>query len=391
MNTQFTFCGLYRSKAPGLGLLVIAAIVVLSGCSDSSGEVLEPQPYYHVADARTVVRQTSYSVPREFAGLAHARQSAELGFELSGKLTAVYVEEGEHVATDAVLAELDVELLNNTRAELQAQRQETTARLALSEANLARLKSLLNKGFSSAQQIDELQAERLALLAGIDRLDAALAANATRIRKSTLRAPFAGIIGRRYVDQGVVVNPGAPVLKLLQTGAMEARVGIPTRLLGLIAVGDTVDVRIGDSIVPAPIISIGADVNQATRTVAVRLRLPQSTRDSIQAPIQAPIPIVDGDMVYLRLDEAVVGSGFWAPLTALSEGLRGLWNIYVLQPTADPNVYRILSRDVQISYIDSDRAYLSGALTDDELIVGAGVHRLVPGQLVRREDKLAAR
>ena len=379
MYTRFDISQVAGSIGSGLGLVFIAAIGVLSGCSASSDEALEPQPYYHVADARSVVRQSEYSVPREFAGLALARQSAELGFELSGQLVGVYVEEGAQVVAGAVLAELDTELLTNSRTEIQAQRQETTAGLTLVEANLARLSALRTKGFSSAQQIDELHAERQALRAGIDRLDAALAANTTRIRKSTLKAPFAGVVSHRYVDQGVVVTPGAPVLRLLQAGAKEARIGLPARLLELISAGDTVDVRSGDEIIPAQVISIGADVNPATRTVAVRLALPESAR------------IVDGEMVYLRLQETVAGSGFWAPLTALSEGLRGLWNVYVLQPTAEPNVYRILSRDVQISYTDSDRAYLSGALADGELFVGVGVHRLVPGQIVRRADSLAAR
>lgn len=360
-------------------LALLLAAFVLTGCGAESAQSDVPSPYLHQVAALTVTAQDSYQIPRRFTGVLKARQSVELGFELAGKLIAIHVDEGEQVQKGQLLAELDTALLQRSQDELQAQLRETEARLDLVKQNLRRIDNLNQKGFASAREQDELVSQRKVLSATLERLAATLAANTTQLEKSRLLAPFAAVISRRQADTGAVLAAGIPVLRLLQTGPLEARIGLPPRLLPTLQAGQTVTLFNAGHELTGQIIALNPALNPTTRTVTVRIALP------------AQAGLVDGDLIDLQLPETVQQTGFWVPLTALSAGLRGLWNLYVLSPTTEPQHYRLEARDVQIEYANLEQAFVAGALADGERIVQTGLHRLVPGQIVRLNDAFAQR
>lgn len=360
-------------------IAVLAAALLLLTCSACSPAPAPSTPYYHRVKAVRLQAQDSYSIPRIFTGVVAAQQRAELNFELSGKLTRITVDEGDRVQQGQVLAELDTALLARERDELRAQRREAKARLDLVEQNLERINSLNEKGYASAQQQDELMSERRVLVATLERLAAALAANQTRLDKSTLHAPFDATVSRRYADLGVVVDPNTAVLRLLEDAPMEARIGVPVRLLDEVTVGAEVALETARTDLAGTVVAIGPDVDPQTRTVPMRVQLPEDSA------------VVDGELIDLRLREIVNAAGFWVPMTALTEGLRGLWNVYALTPAEAPQRHRLQSRDVRILHAELERAFVTGALASGEQIVAGGLQRLAPGQLVRLADPLVQR
>lgn len=350
-------------------------LLLLVACSP---EPASQPTYHHRVDPLTVNRQDNYQVTRSFTGIVAAQQQAELGFELAGKLTRIPVDEGDRVKKSQVLAALDTALLAREQDELKAQLREAEAQLTLVQQNLERIDTLNKKGYASAQQQDELTSERQVLKASLERLSAALAANQTRLDKSLLRAPFDAVVSRRYVDVGAVVDAGTAVLRLLEDAPMEARIGLPIKLLGQVAVGETVNLQTARTTLLGTVLSIGSDVDNSTRTVPIRVRLPART------------PVVDGELIDLRLPEMVQKAGFWVPMTALTDGLRGLWNVYVLVPADETERYRLQARDVQIIHADLERVFVSGALSDGERIAKAGLQRLAPGQTVTLQSSSLA-
>ena len=362
-----------------INLLFLLSFIFITGCVASSSEAPQTaKPYYHKVAATTLNSQQHYTIPRRYTGVVKAQQSADLGFELIGKVIKLYADEGEQVTAGTVLAELDTQLLQRERDQLHAQIKETEAQLTLTQKTLQRINSLKAKGYASSQQKDELISQSDALKATLERLDVALAANQTRLDKSRLIAPFTGVISRRFIDTGVIVTNGAPVLRLLETTAMEARIGLPVAKLDEITIDQIVALEIADQPLNGKVIAIGSDVDATTRTVTTRIALSQP-----------PQYVVDGTLIDLLLTETVAAQGFWVPMTALSDGIRGLWNVYLLEPVpvAEPvtktNLYQIATRDVQIEYTDSENAYVTGISAANIAIVEAGLQRLVPGQIVR--------
>ena len=380
MNSTNTPSGKLLNSTAFALVLTLFVMLTVGGCDAESGEQAVIEDYHHLVRAAEVVAAAEFQVEREFAGLVVPRQTTDIGFEQAGQIARILVDDGAKVLAGQLLAELDVQLLDAERDELHARRAEVESRAVLNQANMRRALELQQKGFAAEQRIDELIAEEGTLAANLAQLGATLNANHTRLNKSRLVAPFAGSISRRFIDEGAVLAAGTPVFRMLEDASLEARVGVPVRLLAGLKLGQSVKVSVAGETVTGKVLAIGSDVTRTTLTVPARIGLPPGSQ------------VVSGAQAYLALDERVQESGFWLPLTALTEGIRGLWNVYVLLPETDGALHRIEIRDVQISYANQHNAFVSGALADGERVVASGLQRLVPGQIVRVEtDALASR
>ncbi|MBK5919750.1 hypothetical protein CCR80_01700 [Rhodothalassium salexigens] len=325
---------------------------------------------------RTVAIQDGYTLSRTFTGRVAARRLTDLGFDRGGSVVSVLVDDGAVVAEGQVLARLDTDRLRAERRRLEAELTEARANLVLARKTNARIETLVAQGHTSEQRLDETQAQVAALKARTARLDAQLASVAVDLDKAQLKAPFDGTVQRRLVDEGRVVEAGAPVLQVLETGDLEARVGVPLRFARRLRDGAAFAL-INDQgrALPADLQSVAPAVRGATRTVTATFRIADATSP----------PAADGELVTLSLDDRVEATGFWTPLRALTADVRGLWRIYRLEP-AGGDLYRIAFENVQLLYAQGDRAYVSGTVEDGVLTVAEGVAKVAPGQLVAPVD-----
>ena len=311
---------------------------------------------------------TEFQVQRRVVGRVEAAQRVDIGFEQGGKIDSILVDQGEEVAAGQKLASLDKRLLEVAGKELEAQLRETRARLDLVLSSLRRQQSLKKQGFSAEQQLDELAAEKQALLAGIERLGAGLDANRLQLEKAELMAPYDGVISHRFEDEGAVIGAGGPVLQLLEAGQLEVVFGVPVDMARDIEHGNTYPVTVGDDTFQANLIAVGSDLNAITRTVKLRFTLPDDAS------------LRDGELALLMLSREVPEAGYWLPVSALADGVRGLWNSYVLEPL-DNDQYRVQAINVGVLHVEADRVYVSADF-EGKQVIATGLHRVVPGQVV---------
>lgn len=311
---------------------------------------------------------TSYSVTRQFVGTVQASQRANLGFEFGGKIEAVFVDTGDNVKTGDPLIQLDTQLLVTEALLLSAQRDQLDAQIELVINNLERQRKLKEKGFSADAEIDSLTSQRDALLANIRQQKAALALNQLRKDKSTIFAPYSGTISQRFVSKGDVVNASTPTLTLLNS-PNEAHVGLPVKYLSALKENPRLTLRIGDRFFETELINPSPSINARARTVTLRLSLPDDAK------------LINGQIAYLDYETKIPESGFWIPLTGLTDGLRGMWNVYVVVKNNDGKSV-VARRSVQIVYTDENLAFVSGAIYQADNVVAEGVHRIVSGQQV---------
>lgn len=354
-----------------LGIAVVALSLV--ACERSSGS---PEPYHHQVSAITLSGQDSYQVQRYFVGRIEARQQAELGFEVAGTVAEVLVEEGDKVSAGQALARLDSSLLAADIRALEAGAQEIRARLQLVELNIKRQQTLRKQGLAVEQQLDQLQTERAALKANLQQQQAQLDAATTQLSKHRIAAPYSGEISQRNVDTGSAVTPGKVVFQLLESSWPEMRVGVPAHLLAGKAVGDSERVIINHRDYRATIKAIVNSVDAVTNTATLRLAIAKDPA------------VAHGEVAYLSLPEEIATVGFWIPAEALTAGVRGMWNVYVLSP-AGGDLSVIEARSVELLYMADERAFVRGAIVAGEQIVAAGTHRVAPGLAVRLRPSLA--
>lgn len=374
---------------------------------------------------------TSYQVSRTYTGAISAIRTSELGFERGGKLVKVFVEEGDRVKPGQPIASLDISNLQMQQLQLKAQKAQATARLEelvagarpeeiaaaratvrdlkhqldLEKTKLKRRKYLHEQGAISREALDEIAFGEDALTARLEQaqsnLDELLAGTRTEqvaaqraaveqlkanlsdlqitIAKSTIKAPFAGIVSTRQIDEGTVVSSGQSVVRLVEDASPEARIGIPAEVVNKLQVGSPQTVKINNQTYSGKISSILPEVNPNTRTQVVVLALERSAISKINP----------GQTVRLRLTQTIPTEGFWLPNKALNQGLRGLWTCYVLtkskteNPNAPKDAFVLEQRSVEILHQESDRVLVRGTLQPQDMIVAKGTHRLVPGQMVR--------
>lgn len=335
---------------------------------------------------RPLELRDTYVVQRRFTGRVQARRQSVLGFELSGRLARVLVDEGDRVERGALLAELDTGRLAAKRDELLAAQAKAEADLALAGATLKRVRGIVDKGGVSRQELDEARegwrAAKAALaLAGqrIDSLD-------VELDKSRLRAPFAGSLVARRADEGQVLDAGHPLLTLQEDSLPEIRVGVAGRVIAQLEPGRHYRLRWRDTELTARLRAL-LPVRAATaRTV-----------DALFDPLATEARLLPGDIVTLALDRRVEQRGSWLPITALTEGERGLWSLYVADPLAAGEsavrgaTHRIVRRSVDVLHQSAERVYVRGALHSDKQVVVNGLQRIVPGQQVRLADARLAR
>ncbi|MEO1128096.1 MAG: efflux RND transporter periplasmic adaptor subunit [Planctomycetota bacterium] len=357
------------------GVLIVISAVTAFGfvvhsvpAEERSGPGDEPL----VVSTQVVLWQDGYTVQRQFLGRLEARQESDLGFELAGKVARVFVEEGQIIETGDEVAMLDSDRLQAQRDELIAARDEAQARLNLADLTLNRLREALELNATNRREFDDAEQNRAAAAAALQRADSAVGSIDIDISKMTIRSPFDAIVGARYVDAGRVLAPGTPVVSLLERGNPEARIGIAGSSVDVVSIGQTVSVDVGGSDVVGTVTSILPTRDRAGRAVDVIVRL-NAELTSFRR----------GDLARLEVERDVDSRGFWVPMQALTEGTRGLWSLYALSDDVQP---RLLQSDVELLHVEADRAFVRGALVDGQRFVSTGLHRVVPGMTIRRDD-----
>ena len=362
-----------------IGLLALALVV--AGCESRAAPGSTTQKTHQSVSVRQVQVQSSYFVGREFLGVVQAPQRVDLGFDSSGAMLEVLVKEGDWVEDGQVLAKLDSSVLEANLASAVASRQDLNARLKLAQKELKRLETLREKNYAAESQIDTLVSQRQSLRAQLNGAQANITSLERQLEKKVLHAPFSARVAARFVDRGAVVQPGMPVVQLLEAGKLEARVGIPVRMARKIKLGATYTAIVEGKEYRAIVKSLGSSVNQISKTVATELEI---------VDIDANKKLLDGQIVRLVLDEERDSEGAWISVDSLVAGTRGTWDVYVLvEPgaeikEADGVDLRVIERrKVSVEYIGGGGAYISYGLNSGDWVADAGVQKLAVGQLVK--------
>mgnify|MGYP006270860245 CR=1 FL=1 len=312
--------------------------------------------------ARPLQIESGFTVDRYFFGEVQAGQRSELSFEFGGKLVDLRVDEGETVAEGDVIAHLDAALLETDLHRLEAERDALEADLDFAISRLVRQERLRDQGHAADEALDEARSLRDRRAAQIAEVDARIAATTLRIEKSVLKAPYTGRIAERHADLGMALGPGQPVVRLVDAEQAEIRVGLPL----------WVDARPG-TVLEADIAGTGFDAT-------LKSYLPEIdpvTRTRVALLIVDPTVPVLGAVARLRVPQHVTVEGAWIPREALIEGEGGLWSVLAID---HEDVVRRLP--VEVVHAEPGKLFVVGALSEGLHVVGAGPHRLVPGQRV---------
>ncbi|MEZ5997933.1 MAG: efflux RND transporter periplasmic adaptor subunit [Hyphomonas sp.] len=324
----------------------------------------------------TVKPADSFELEESYSGLAEARRTSALGFPSGGRIDAILADVGDRVKEGVTLARLDTRSLEAQLASANAVVEEARAAHNLALNTVERQRTLKLEGHVSQQRVDEAEAQAKTALARIDAAKAQADTLRVQIDLSAIKAPFGGVITRRLTDEGAIASPGQPILELVETGFLEARLGLPAQSAMLLKPGEEYTLTADTGSVPARLRNVTGVIDSGQRTVTAVFE------------IENPDVIAAGAVVRLALERDIGEEGFWVPVKALSTASRGLWNVYVADPTE--NGWTAAPRPVEMVHSEGDRAYVRGPVRAGDRVIVDGLQRITPGMPVTPRDATSA-
>ncbi|NQY89041.1 MAG: efflux RND transporter periplasmic adaptor subunit [Colwellia sp.] len=369
-------CQLAKMKAI---ILIFLTVSTLNACSKVAEKKEVTNSYQQSAALMTIIPEKSYTIARSYLGQITAKQHTNLSFEYSGRISDVLVDSGDVIKKGQLLALQDTQLLSYKTTELQAQKKQAQAQIILNKANLNRIKTLIHDGYSSQQRLDELNAENQILKAKINGLNAGIGTLEYQKEKSKLIAPFDGVITQRFISTGELTTASQPSFRLIENANIEINVGIPSKVASTLALGQVFTIKIDNKNLKeqpkqARLIAIGQQINAVNRTIQLRLKMLKELDKANR---------YNGQLVRVIIKQGIKKPGFWLPINALTDGVRGQWQIFIASPVSGSNnSYQLQAATVNVLHTNDHSAYVTGLSLAPHNIVAQGVHRYVGGQVV---------
>lgn len=232
-------------------------------------------------------------------------EEVELASETSGKVESVLFKEGATVRKGEVLIKVNDD-------DLQAQLKRLDFQKKTLGEKLERQRILFAKEAVSRENFDQVQTEYNMLLAEIEALN-------VKISRASIKAPFSGVIGFRYVSEGSYLQPNTKIAKLVDYNTLKLEFSIPEKYVGLPLSGKKIYFQTENNTkrYEASIYAAEPKVDQATRTImlralfdnaraelrpgmTIRVTIPTSeAADILMIPTEAVIPSAEGKSVWL--------------------------------------------------------------------------------------------
>lgn len=334
-------------------LLAIVLLASLSACvqesDDTGGHKRQSKPHLVTV---TPVEESSLSRSYERRGILKARLSVKIHTLEEGMVIALPWYEGDAVKQGDELVHLDDELL-------QAELIKESARLDKAAQNLKRLQRLIKSKAASIDELIAAQTEVAVQQAEVTRLE-------THIRRTSIKAPFDGIITERLLEAGDLATENSHLLTLVDPQSLVVDLSLPELLLlqfkpqmpAMIHFGELSNKN--EKMFPATVSRIYPTIDESTSMGLMELK-----------PLTTPRDVLIGQAVNVKLETAA-RLQISIPYQALQQSRDGHY-VYVVEEN------KVHKRPVEAAHFGSRQIGISSGLSDGETIVTRGFLGLEDG------------
>jgi RND family efflux transporter MFP subunit len=215
-------------------------------------------------------------------GTVRAATRAVLSFKVSGPLVALPVEEGQHVKKGDLIAQIE-------KRDFKTALEQAVARNREAEQQFRRYKELYAKRQVSKADFDRYRAAR-----DVSRAELEDARNA--LKDTSLRAPFDGVIAKRYVENHQKVQAKEPIVNLQDISEIEVLVNVPELMMAGFKSNNHCKITAGfDSIpghlYPLSVKEYSTDADPATRTYQIVFTMKQPEEANILPGMTATVNV----------------------------------------------------------------------------------------------------
>lgn len=297
----------------------------------------------------------------ELQGNVQTKQNLVIYPEMGGILTRVYVKEGQPVSKGQLLATIDDGGLGQQVAQLQIQAD-------LAKTTFERQERLWNQKIGSEIQYLQAKSSYQAQQRAVSQLK-------SQLGKTSVRAPFTGVIDDVITDQGSVVVPGqSQLIRIVNLDNMFIETDVPESYISNITVNKAVKVEfpiLGTSM-DAKIRQAGNFINPANRTFKIEVAVPNKDKN-IKPNLTAKLKIND-----YSNDNAIL-----IPQSIISENAEGEQYIYIIENKNGDNEGVAKRIIIETGKSQGDVIEVTKGLDKSAEIIQEGARSVNDGQTVK--------
>lgn len=274
----------------GKHVMAIGLALALAGCEKKDAVPVKAAEAPAVRAELTRVTPRPFPVTVEITGTLVSLSNVEVKAETTGKVVRIAKREGDPVSAGEPVVWVD-----DSRYKLMVRQAETAVEVAAaalertrvleghSKTEMERSRNLLKSGgitdrdLKSAEMAErDARAQTALAAAQLEQARAALATAKKALADCVVPAPVAGVVQRRYINEGAYVEPPTPVFSLVDNSRLELESLVPTSDLGSLRAGQRVTFTVNtfaEREFEGQVIDVNPAVQAETRSAKVRIRV----------------------------------------------------------------------------------------------------------------------
>ncbi|MBC2607260.1 efflux RND transporter periplasmic adaptor subunit [Pelagicoccus albus] len=236
-------------------------------------------------------------------GTLEPKDYVDVGAQISGQLTHLYIDIGDRVEKGQLIAEIDGELYETQVAAnranlkvLQAERDELNAELKQTEAIVERNRTLIKRRAVSQEELEETEtslavakARIQSLEAQIEQAESTLEGNLTNLSYTKIYAPMTGTVVDKSVREGETLNANQTTPTIVQIADLD--------LMTVRAEVAEADVPLLSPNQPVYFTTLGSQGRRWQAEVRQILPTPEITNDVVLYHVLVDVDNTDGSLM----------------------------------------------------------------------------------------------
>lgn len=291
-------------------IVFLGVIALLTSCSDKKKE----RQSEAVVVGVVAVGNTSGNEYGDYVGTVVEKTGTSLSFEVPGNIVALRADNGDHVAKGQLLATVDPISLRDAH-------KMALATLNQAEDAYRRYEPLHKQGVISDIRWVEVQT-------ALEQAQTSERLARTQLTRTSLTAPFAGVISERTAERGMNVMAGQQIFRLVDISSVDVKISVPEKEVSTIKIGAKAKVvvtAVGGQVYDAYVTEKGIEANAVSHTYDVKLAI-KHTDGKLMPGMVGRVKLTD--VGRSAEGDGAATSGFVIPINALkldSDNRRFVW------------------------------------------------------------------
>lgn len=285
-------------------------------------------------------------------GTVRANASVNLSSEVSGKVTRIYFQEGTVVRRGQLLVKIN-------DSELQADLSRAEFSLELMREKEERQRQLLESGGASQEEYNATRNELNSIEAEVELIRA-------QIARTEIRAPFDGVLGLRYIDEGSFISPTTRIATLQDLDGIKLDFSISERYMSRVQPGTEINFRVQgiDSVLTGDVYAIEPQIDTQTRTAMIR------AQSENPGGMLRPGAFASVDLIINTYEDALM-----VPTSALVPGYSG-YAVFTVRNG------RAVETPVETGTRTPDLVHLTSGIVAGDTVLTSGILQVASGSLI---------